>query len=195
MNYMLSVNEAVNQLKEAGIISNPEILRRRLRAGKVKRAFIESNRHGWKIPEETISNIVTANEDKSSNKEYDKGYQDGYDAALIERKAKIRQLVTKGGYDEQFSIYRQDFRELAPTNTEDYLQFTDDAFFKWGVKTSRKTIQDDYLEGWFSFDRGASVLFQEDYALDTHLGLEPQALQCLGEYFRRKFIATKSDLR
>ena len=184
---MLSVNEAVNQLKEAGIISNPEILRRRLRAGKVKRAFIESNRHGWKIPEETISNIVTANEDK--------GYQDGYDAALIERKAKIRQLVTKGGYDEQFSIYRQDFRELAPTNTEDYLQFTDDAFFKWGVKTSRKTIQDDYLEGWFSFDRGASVLFQEDYALDTHLGLEPQALQCLGEYFRRKFIATKSDLR
>lgn len=95
VNYMLSVNEAVNQLKEAGIISNPEILRRRLRAGKVKRAFIESNRHGWKIPEETISNIVTANEDKSSNKEYDKGYQDGYDAALMNVRQKYVNWLPK----------------------------------------------------------------------------------------------------
>lgn len=191
---MITVKQAVIRLKQANIISNEEVFRRWLREGKVEGAYIESKKQGWQIPEEAILAIITTHENKSSNREYDRGYQDGYDAALIERKAKMRQLVTKGGYDQQFSIYRQDFRELAPIKTKEYLKFTDDTFFKWGVKTPRKTTQVDYLEGWFSFDRGAIVLFQEDYALDTDLGLESQALQCLGEYFRRKFIATKSDI-
>lgn len=195
---MISVKQAVTQLKQANIIKNEEVFRRWLREGKVEGAFIESKRQGWQIPADTILSIIATKEEESSNKEdnkeYNKGYQDGYAAAQAERKAKMRQLVVKGGYDQQFSIYRQDFRELAPVKTKDYLTFTDDTFFKWGVKTPRKTTQVDYLEGWFSFDRGAVVLFKEDYALDTDLGLESQALYCLGEYLRQHFIATQTKI-
>lgn len=103
---MLTVKYAVTRLKQAGIISNEEVLRRWLREGKIEGAYIENKKHGWKIPEDSIITISTNHENKSSNKEYDKeydkGYQDGYAVAQAERKSKMRQLVVKGGYDEQF---------------------------------------------------------------------------------------------
>ncbi|MFB5432759.1 hypothetical protein ACE4ZH_17645 [Enterococcus casseliflavus] len=110
---MISVKQAVTQLKQAKIISNEEVFRRWLREGKVEGAFIESKRQGWQIPEDTILDIIATNEEKSSNKEYNKGYQDGYTAAQAEFKAKMRKLVVKGGYDVEFSLFRQDFREMA----------------------------------------------------------------------------------
>lgn len=187
---MLSVKQAVAQLKQAEIISNEEVFRRWLREGKVDGAFIESKRQGWQVPEETILSFITTRENDSSNKEYEKGYQDGYTAAQEVFKEKMRELVVKGGYDKQFSIYRQDFRELAPIKTKEFLQFTDDKLFKWGVKTPRKMAQVHYLEGWFSYDYGAIVLFRDDYMVDKDLGVESQAVKCLGEYLRRKFIDT-----
>lgn len=192
---MLNVKQAVTQLKQANVISNEEVFRRWLREGKVKGAFIESKRKGWQIPEATILTIIATNEEKSSNKEYDQGYQAGYEAAQADFKAKMRKLVVRGGYDKEFSLFRQDFREMAPIKTKEYLQFADNSLFKWGVKTPRKTAQVHYLEGWFSYDNGAIVLFQEDYEIDSDLGLESQAIQCLGEYLRQKFIATQSKIK
>ncbi|EMF0319037.1 hypothetical protein PSG83_08990 [Enterococcus faecium] len=127
---MISVKQAVIQLKQAKVISNEEVLRRWLREGKVEGAYIESKKQGWQIPEDTILAIIATKEEQSSNKEYNKGYQEGYAAAQAERKSKMRELVVKGGYDQQFSIYRQDFRELAPIKTKEYLKFTDDKFSK-----------------------------------------------------------------
>lgn len=146
---MISVKQAVTQLKQAKIISNDEVFRRWLRDGKVEGAFIESKKQGWQIPEESVLAIITTHENKSSNKEYDKGYQECYAVAQSERKAKMRTLVLKGGYDQQFFIYRQEFREIAPSKAKGFLQFADESLFKWGVKTPRKTAQVDYLEGWF----------------------------------------------
>lgn len=195
----LSVAQAVIQLKEAEIISNEEVFRRWLREGKVQGAFIKSKRQGWQIPEEAIIHIIDTQKSKSSNNKekqaYDQGYSDGYEAAQADFKAKMRKLVVRGGYDKEFSLFRQDFREMAPIKTKEYLQFADNSLFKWGVKTPRKTAQVHYLEGWFSYDNGAIVLFQEDYEIDSDLGLESQAIQCLGEYLRQKFIATQSKIK
>ena len=77
----ISVRQAVEQLKKAEIISNEEVFRRWLREGKVEGAFIESKRSGWQIPEETIISIIATHEENSINKEYDRGYKDGYAAA------------------------------------------------------------------------------------------------------------------
>ena len=88
----ISVRQAVEQLKKAEIISNEEVFRRWLREGKVAGACIESKRQGWRIPEETIAAIIATHKEKSSNKEYDRGYKDGYVAAKQDFKLKMKKL-------------------------------------------------------------------------------------------------------
>lgn len=188
---MLDVKQAVSKLERAGIIKNAEVFRRWLRDGKVAGAVIVTKQQGWQIPEESIEQlIVTKNKKSSKGTGYDDGFKAGYDKAQVERKAKMGELVAKGGYDKRFSLSRSEFRELAPIKIKSFLDFTDYRIFGWGVKRPRQEVVVAYLEGWFSFDNGVVVVFADDYEHEKELTLEYQAIQVLGEYLRQKFITT-----
>lgn len=188
---MLNVQEAVRKLDEAGITKNPEVFRRWLRQGKIKGAVIRSKKEGWLIPETSVQDIIATNKNKSSiNEEYRRGYEDGIKEAAANRKTKMRALVIQGAHDMQFSIHRQDFQELSPVKTKDYLKFVDKEFFSWGVKNPRKSMVVNYLEGWLSYDN-LIILYLLDYDVTDDVTLEDQAREALGEYLRQKFIATK----
>ncbi len=189
----ISVRQAVEQLKKAEIISNEEVFRRWLREGKVAGACIESKRQGWRIPEETIAAIIATHKETSSNKEYDRGYKDGYVAAKQDFKLKMKKFIFQGAYDERFSLHRVEFQEMAKISRHrkrDFFRFADERIFKRGVKNPRSNIQVEYLEGWFAFGSGYLILFGPDYDYDRDLTIQHQAIALLNEYLRQEFIAT-----
>ena len=192
----ISVRQAVEQLKKAEIISNEEVFRRWLREGKVAGACIESKRQGWRIPEETIAAIIATHKEKSSNKEYDRGYKDGYEAAQREFKEKIPRLMIKGAYDVRFLLQRSEFQEMTSFSKHkkrEFLAFADERIFKRGVKTPRSNISVQFLEGWFAFGQGPLIIFGPDYNYDRDLTLEHQAIALLVEHLRLEFIATNKN--
>lgn len=196
---ILSVAQAVIQLKKAKVISNDEVFRRWLRDGKVEGAYIESKRKGWQIPEESIEKIITIHTEKSSNKEisiFEKGFKDGYAAAQREFKEKIPKLMIRGAYDVSFSLQRAEFQEMTSFSKhkkQEFLAFADERIFKRGVKNPRSNISVQFLEGWFAFGQGPLIIFGPDYNYDRDLTLEHQAIALLVEYLRLEFIATNKN--
>lgn len=188
---MLTVAEALERVEKVEVALNAEVLRRWLREGKIKGAVIRSKREGWSIPEAEIDKIIATRKEKSSNNQKD--YQAGYKKAQQEYHERLKAVAQNGGFEERIWLNRQDFRELAPLKSKEFLKFADDHFWKRGVKNPRKEIEVNILDGWFSYDRGVLTLDSAVYATEKDLALTDQAIAVLGEYLRKKFILEKKE--
>ncbi|WP_326717075.1 helix-turn-helix domain-containing protein [Vagococcus jeotgali] len=153
---MLTVQEAFEQLLADHVMTNIETLRRWLRAGKIPGASIQSKKEGWRIPQESITNIIQEKKEANNQTDYKKGYQEGYEKAVNIYRKKTKELILKGIYEKEITIYRTEFRNLVTPNIstdsqQDFLLFSDDFLFQFGVRRPRISLVCTYLDDWVYF--------------------------------------------
>lgn len=114
----MNISEVTDRLKTAGITSNPEVVRRWIRQGKLA-ATMHSRKQGYQVLPTDLEGFISSYDrsnrksiDKRADTEYFRGFQDGYAKAQADQDQLFQRLLRRGSYTDQYRILRADVKQL-----------------------------------------------------------------------------------
>ena len=191
----MNIQEAMILLESNDITSSKQMLRRWIRQGKIV-AELHSKKEGYVIDATSLESFVKEkrNDTSTSNQTgYQKGYKEGYKAALNELSERFKKMAIMGMYENQYPIYRNEFREIcstkiSKTRIKEFLTFSDKELFAKQVTSPRKMVWCNAIGNYFYYERVHILIDQNDYEIDPELAQEYHAYDLLIKVLLRKLI-------
>lgn len=196
----MNIKEAIILLEKNDITTSKQMLRRWIRQGKIS-ASIQSKKEGYEIDVLSLKSFI---EDKQNDKHqhiqpgFQEGYKEGYSAALTELSERFKKMAFLGMYEEQYPIYRNEFRDLCSARISKYrikefLAFSDQEVFAKQVTSPRKMVWCNAIGNFFYYERIHFLIDQEKYEIDPELAPEYQAYDLLIKELLGRLIEQDED--